>query len=122
MAGGVRGNLSGPERTLISAVGWMRRHGEPVDEQMWASIYEIAQTAKRASVRLAAYREFIARFDPVPKVAEPDDGHRPIAIQINIGPARDADLGLDQAGSIQIRLGGDQPDHGGGMGGVRDAG
>lgn len=66
MAGGGDGGGRKADRELLSAVAWMRQHGEPIDEEILEEILHIGRTAKRASVRLAAYREFLLRWDPVP--------------------------------------------------------
>jgi hypothetical protein len=56
-----------PPRRLLSAVAWMLEHAEPVDQQVWAEIYQIMRTAPSRRTRLIAARIFADRLDPVPR-------------------------------------------------------
>jgi hypothetical protein len=74
----------GTDRAIVKAVEWMRRHEEPVSEQMWEAIWAIAQTAKRASTRLKAFQEFTNRIDPLPKYQELGETTRPVQVVIGV--------------------------------------
>ena len=45
-------------RRLRRAVEWMQQHAEPVDEQVWAEVYQIMRTAPSRRTRLIAARIF----------------------------------------------------------------
>lgn len=67
----------GPDFAILRCVDWLQRRGEPVNVELWEGIYEIARTAKRASVRLRARQIIADRIDPVPRAP---------ALQIDTGP------------------------------------
>jgi hypothetical protein len=54
-------------RQLLSCVRWMQARGDPVDDQLWAGIWEIAQTAPSRRTRLMATRMLADRIDPIPR-------------------------------------------------------
>jgi len=56
-------------RELLSAAQWMRDQDEPIDAQMWQTVYEIMRTAPSRRTRLMAARFFSERIDPEPRGA-----------------------------------------------------
>lgn len=94
--------LAGHQRAIVKAVDWMQKHDEPIDEKTWEGIWEIAQTAKRASVRLKAYAMFTNRFDPEPKAG--DEFRGPVSISVAIVTTDRAGL-PSQGNGVAIRIG-----------------
>jgi hypothetical protein len=56
-----------PDFAVIRCVDWLQRRGEAVNLELWEGIYELARTARRASVRLRARQLIADRIDPVPR-------------------------------------------------------
>ena len=103
MAGGDRGGRDRKaDRELLSAVAWMRQHEEPLDEEILADVLEIGRRAKRPSVRLAAYREFLSRWDPPPK--DSDEPRGPVSIHVAIVTSGRTGLSA-QGHGVAVRIG-----------------
>jgi len=84
----VRGEVgSSPERQVLSVVGWLLRQGEDVNEELIAGVYEIARTAKRASVRLQARKYIIDHFDPVPRAPVIEVTTGPVSLSWSASPS-----------------------------------
>jgi len=55
------------ERAIVSLAQWYKRHNQPIEEELWAALHNIAtnQTDPRAAVRAAML--IADRIDPAPK-------------------------------------------------------
>lgn len=123
--GGYRGRrlahsegLPSPEFAIIKAVDWLRQRGLTVNQELWDGVYEIAQTAKRPSVRLRARQMFLDRVDPVPKATETVVVASAAGVVIHLGGLGDGAAGPQlQADGLTLDLGcGDGNGHGPGAG------
>ena len=95
--------VPGVDFAVIRCVDWLQRRGLEVNQELWDGVYEIAQTAKRASVRLKARQMFLDRLDPIPKTAV--DVHAPTTVNIAIIPgANDHALRGSSPDSGTIRI------------------
>jgi hypothetical protein len=108
---------------ILSAVAWLRARGMAVNQELWDGTYEIALTAKRASVRLRARQLILDRIDPIPRTALDSDTARPAAITVNLGVQVNGHAGHPElrAGSLTVHLGGGNG-NGAGDRSLRDAG
>lgn len=99
---GVRGETREADQQLLRAVDWMRQRGENIDAQIWEGIWQIAQKAKRHSVRLKAFQVFASRVDPEPRSG--DDNRAPVSISVAIVTTDRAGL-PSQGNGVAVRIG-----------------
>jgi hypothetical protein len=54
-------------REILRATEWMLAHQEPIDAQVWETIYDTMRSARSRRTRLMAARLLAERIDPAPR-------------------------------------------------------